>query len=215
MSESLILRMSLFYDMYYSRHVLSAVCLCILMVFGGCTSITPNSPKTPALLTTTGSSLPPLTLSSALTIRVASLPMGSVLPDIYTCKGLGISPPVSWEGIPPATKSLVLILDDPDAPNGSFTHWIVFNIPPEKGELAQAQPNAKVLAIGAQQGDTSTGSRGYYPPCPPIGETHRYVFRLYAVDMDITQPTADRSSIEWALNGHTLANTEIVTIFKR
>jgi Raf kinase inhibitor-like YbhB/YbcL family protein len=141
--------------------------------------------------------------------------MGSVLPDIYTCKGSGISPEVSWDGIPPGTKSLVLILDDPDAPNGSFTHWIVFNIPPETGELAQSQPNAKVLAIGAQQGDTSTGSRGYYPPCPPIGATHHYVFRLYAVDMDITQPTADRSSIEWALNGHTLANTKFVTIFKR
>jgi Raf kinase inhibitor-like YbhB/YbcL family protein len=150
-----------------------------------------------------------------LTIRVDSLSKGAILPDIYTCKGSGISPPVSWDGIPPGTKSLVLILDDPDAPNGSFTHWIVFNIPPENGELAQAQPNAKVLVIGAQQGDTSTGSRGYYPPCPPIGETHHYVFRLYAVDMDITQPTADRSSIEWALNGHTIENTEIVTIFKR
>jgi Raf kinase inhibitor-like YbhB/YbcL family protein len=214
LSESLLQRMSLFYAMYYSSHALSAICLCVLMVIGGCTSITPISPQSPPLLTTPGSP-PPLTLSSALTIRVASLSMGSVLPDIYTCKGSGISPPVSWGGIPPGTKSLVLILDDPDAPNGSFTHWIAFNIPPEKGELAQAQPNAKVLSIGAQQGDTSTGSRGYFPPCPPIGETHHYVFRLYAVDMDITQPTADRSSIEWALNGHTLANTEIVTIFKR
>ena len=207
--------MSLFYGMNYSWHALSAVSLSIIMVLSGCTSIAPISPQSPPLLTTTGSSPPPLTLASALTIRVASLSMGSILPDIYTCKGSGISPQVSWEGIPPGTKSLVLILDDPDAPNGSFTHWIVFNIPPEKGELAQAQPNAKVLAIGAQQGDTSTGSRGYYPPCPPIGETHHYVFRLYAVDMDITQPTADRDSIEWALNGHTLANTEIVTIFKR
>lgn len=181
----------------------------------GCTSITPISPQSPPVLTTPGSSNPPLTLPSVLTIRVASLSTGSVLPDIYTCKGSGISPAVSWDGVPPGTKSLVLILDDPDAPNGGFTHWIVFNIPPEKGELAQSQPNAKVLAIGAQQGDTSTGSRGYYPPCPPIGETHHYVFRLYAVDMDITQPTADRSSIEWALNGHTLAHTEIVMIFKR
>ena len=109
-----------------------------------------------------------LTPPGALTIRVASPSMGSVLPDIYTCKGSGESPAVSWDGIPPGTKSLVLILDDPDAPNGRFTHWIVFNIPPESRELTQAQPNTKVLANGAQQGDTSTGSRGYYPPCPPI-----------------------------------------------
>jgi Raf kinase inhibitor-like YbhB/YbcL family protein len=201
--------------MYYSWFALSAVTLCVLIVSSACTSITPISPQSPASLTITGSPHPVLTPSSALTIRVASLSLGSVLPDIYTCKGSGISPAVSWDGIPPGTKSLVLILDDLDAPNGSFTHWIVFNIPPENGELAQGQPNAKVLAIGAQQGDTSTGSRGYYPPCPPIGAIHHYMFRLYAVDMDITQPTADRNSIEWALNGHTLANTEFVTIFKR
>jgi len=201
--------------MKYSWFTLSAVTICILIVSSGCTSITPVSPQSPASLTTTVPRSNTLTPSTALTIRVASLSMGSVLPDTYTCKGPGTSPAVSWDGIPHGTKSLVLILDDPDAPNGSFTHWIVFNIPPETQELAPAQPNAKVLTIGAQQGETSTGSRGYYPPCPPIGTTHRYVFRLFAVDMDIAQPMADRSSIEWALNGHTLADTKLVTIFKR
>ena len=148
-------------------------------------------------------------------IRAASLTPGSVLPDVYTCKGASESPEVAWDGVPSATKSLVLILDDPDAPNGRFTHWLVFNIPPDSLGLSRAQPNAKVLANGAQQGETSTGSRGYYPPCPPIGTTHRYVFRLYAVDMDITQPTADRDSIDWALTGHTIAKTEFTTTFKR
>jgi Raf kinase inhibitor-like YbhB/YbcL family protein len=202
-------------DMFKRWFVMSAVILWMLMASGGCTSITPVSPQPPAPSTATyvpAQSLPPL---SALTIRVDSLDAGSFLPDIYTCKGSGESPAVSWEGIPPGTKSLVLILDDPDAPNGRFTHWIVFNIPPESGELAQAQPNAKVLVNGAQQGETSTGSRGYYPPCPPIGSMHRYIFRLYAVDMDIAQPTADRDSIDWALNGHTLEKTEFSTIFKR
>ena len=149
------------------------------------------------------------------TIRVDSLVAGSVLPDAYTCKGESESPEVAWDGIPSGTKSLVLILDDPDASNGRFTHWIVYNIPPVSGELAQAQPNAKVLDNGAQQGDTSAGSRGYYPPCPPIGTTHRYVFRLYAVDMDITQPTADRDSIDWALTGHTIEETKFTTTFTR
>ncbi len=152
---------------------------------------------------------------SGFTIRVDSLGAGSPLPDAYTCKGASESPEVAWDGIPAGTKSLVLILDDPDAPNGRFTHWIVYNIPPVSGELARAQPNAKVLANGAQQGDTSAGSRGYYPPCPPIGTTHRYVFRLYAVDMDITQPTADRDSIDWALTGHTIAETKFTTTFTR
>jgi len=122
---------------------------------------------------------------------------------------------VSWDGIPDGTKSLVLILEDPDAPAGKFTHWIVFNIPPSPGGLQAAQPNAKVLSDGAQQGDTSAEARGYYPPCPPIGSMHRYIFRLFAVDMDITQPTADRDSIDWALTGHTIAGTEFVTTFRR
>ena len=153
--------------------------------------------------------------SAAFTISVASLNPGSALPDVYTCKGASESPEVEWDGIPSGTKSLVLMLDDPDAPNSRFTHWIVYNIPPVPGELGQAQPNVKVLDNGAQQGDTSAGSRGYYPPCPPVGATHRYVFRLYAVDMDITQPTADRDSIDWALTGHTIAETKFTTTFKR
>ena len=163
-----------------------------------------------------------LTLSTVSTvpsepfmIRAASLTPGSVLPDVYTCNGVSESPEVAWSGVPNSTKSIVLILDDPDAPNGRFTHWIVFNIPPDSQGFSRAQPNTKVLANGAQQGQNSGGSRSYYPPCPPIGTTHRYVFRLYAVDMDITQPTADRESIDWALTDHTIAKTEFVTTFKR
>jgi Raf kinase inhibitor-like YbhB/YbcL family protein len=146
---------------------------------------------------------------------VDSLSTGAALPDVYTCNGTGDSPQVSWSGIPPEAKSLVLIVDDPDAPVGTLTHWLVYNIPPGSGELAQGQPSLKVLSNNAQQGESSTGSRGYFPPCPPIGSTHHYIFRLYAVDMDITQPTADRASIDWALTGHTIARTEFTTTFKR
>jgi hypothetical protein len=117
--------------------------------------------------------------------------------------------------IPSGTKSLVLIIDDPDATAGTFTHWIVYNIPPTAGGLSAGQPDEKVLSNGANIGDNSAGSRGYYPACPPIGSTHRYVFRLYAVDMDISQPTADRDSINGALSGHTIAKTEFITTFKR
>jgi Raf kinase inhibitor-like YbhB/YbcL family protein len=196
----------------------AAISLLVLltMIIAGCTS--PASPVSsiPASATTLPAS-PEKTLvsSGGLTLVVDGLNSGAVLPDLFTCKGTSQSPGVSWDGIPPGTKSLVLILEDPDAPAGTFTHWIVYNIPPGKGSLDPAQPSAKVLGNGAQQGDTSAGSRGYYPPCPPIGTTHRYIFRLYAVDMDITQPTADRESINWALSGHTLGKTEFATVFKR
>jgi len=197
------------------RSVLFAALIIVVVLTGGCTSSAPSSRASPApsqpVYQQASSPVSPV----AFMMRAASLAPGSVLPDIYTCKGASESPEVAWDGIPPGTKSLALILDDPDAPNGRFTHWLVFNIPPDSSGLTRAQPNAKVLANGAQQGQNSGGSRGYYPPCPPIGTTHRYVFRLYAVDMDITQPTADRESIDWALTGHTLAQAEFTTTFKR
>ena len=201
--------------MHIRRSVLLAVIIIVVVLAGGGTSSAPSSPVSPApsqpAEKQVSSSSPP----GAFMIRAASLTPGSVLPDVYTCKGASESPEVAWDGVPPGTKSLALILDDPDAPDGRFTHWLVFNIPPDSSGLTRAQPNAKVLANGAQQGETSAGSRGYYPPCPPIGTTHRYMFRLYAVDMDITQPTADRDSIDWALTGHTLAKTEFTTTFRR
>ena len=196
--------------------MLPAVIIIAGVFFSGCISTRPQS-EIPAAPSPVQSGTQTMSVSSPgeFSIRVDSLTDGSVLPDVYTCKGASESPEVSWDGVPAGTKSLVLILCDPDAPGGRFTHWIVYNIPPVSGELARAQPNIKVLANGAQQGDTSAGSRGYYPPCPPVGTTHRYMFRLYAVDMDITQPTADRDSIDWALTGHTIAETRFTTTFKR
>jgi Raf kinase inhibitor-like YbhB/YbcL family protein len=197
------------------HRLVTTILIIALLLLSGCISSAPlpatsslPAPTQPAYLT-------PQASPSGFTIRVDSIGAGSPLTDAHTCKGAGESPEIAWDGIPAGTKSLVLILDDPDAPNGRFTHWIVYNIPPVSGELARAQPNAKVLANGAQQGDTSAGSRGYYPPCPPIGLKHRYVFRLYAVDMDITLPTADRDSIDWALTGHTIAETKFTTTFTR
>ena len=201
--------------MHNRKSVLLTVIIIVVVITGGCTSFAPSTPVSPAPSPPAdklaSSTAPP----GAFTVRAASLASGSVLPVVYTCKGASESPEVAWDGIPPGTKSLALILDDPDAPDGRFTHWLVFNIPPDSSGLTRAQPNAKVLTNGAQQGQNSGGSRGYYPPCPQIGTAHRYVFRLYAVDMDITQPTADRESIDWALTGHTIAQTEFTTTFRR
>lgn len=205
--------------MHIRWFMLFVLLLSVFVFFGGCTSTTSPSPA----LSPSGSSQPaqpgPQVQSAAslgiLTLRVDSLSPGSVLPDIYTCKGKMESPQVAWSGIPAGTKSLVLILEDPDAPNGIYTHWLVYNIPPRDGELAQGQPNAKVLSNEAQQGDSSTGERGYKTPCPPIGTIHRYIFRLYALDLYLALPTADRAAIDQALAGHTIAKTEFITTFGR
>jgi Raf kinase inhibitor-like YbhB/YbcL family protein len=201
--------------MHNCSFLLLAAFIVVVVIFGGCTSPAPSSFGSPSPSPPVNQHAVSTVHSETFMIRAASLTPGSVLPDVYTCKGTSESPEVAWSGVPNSTKSLVLILDDPDAPNGRFTHWIVFNIPPDSHGLSRAQPNTKVLANGAQQGQNSDGSRSYYPPCPPIGTTHRYVFRLYAVDMDISQPTADRESIDWALTGHTIAATDFTTTFKR
>ena len=138
--------------MHNCSSLLLAVFIVVVVISGGCTSLAPSSFGSTIPLTTSepaGSFHNP---PEPLMIRVASLTLGSVLPDIYTCKGASESPEVAWSGVPNSTKSLVLILDDPDAPNGRFTHWIVFNIPPDSHGFSRAQPNTKVLAIGAQQG---------------------------------------------------------------
>lgn len=197
-----------------------AVILSALVIFGGCTSTIPPSALQPSSVTsqqTLYSQQPEQSAASSgvLTLSVDSLSPGSVLPDVYTCKGASTSPELSWSNIPAGTKSLVLILEDPDAPSGTFTHWLVYNIPPGSGNLAQGQPNVKVLSNDAQQGESSTGSRGYFPPCPPIGSRHRYIFRLYAADITLALPTADRAAIDQALNMHILAKTAFTTTFTR
>ena len=193
------------------------VILISLLLSSGCISVAPSSPApaTPAPYISLSQKASSPVQPGTFTLNIDSLAPGSALPDIYSCKGTGKSPAVSWDGIPAGTKSLVLILEDPDAPSGTFTHWLVYNIPIDARSIPSGQTAQKVLSNGAQQGDTSAGSRGYYPPCPPVGTTHRYIFRLYAVDMDITQPTADRDSIDWALQGHTLAKTDFLTTLKR
>jgi Raf kinase inhibitor-like YbhB/YbcL family protein len=201
--------------MHNCSYLLLAVLIVAMVICEGCISPAPSSLGSPSPSPPANQQIGFTVPSETFMVRVASLSPGSVLPDVYTCKGASESPEVMWSNVPDSTKSLVLILDDPDALNGRFTHWIVFNIPPDSEGIPRAQPNSKVLANGAQQGQNSGGSRSYYPPCPPIGTTHRYVFKLYAVDMAITQPTADRESIDWALTGHTIASTEFITTFKR
>lgn len=219
-SGMLIIRNVLFTVMRVRWFMLFAVILSALVIFGGCNSTTPPSTVQPPSDNSqpTQSGLQPVQStgpSGVLTISVDSLSPGSVLPDVYTCKGVSKSPEVSWSNIPAAAKSLVLILDDPDAPGGTFTHWLVYNIPPRSGGLAEGQLNVKVLSNDAQHGEGSTGLRGYFPPCPPVGSQHRYIFHLYAADINLPLPTADRAAIDQALNGHILAKTEFTTTYKR
>jgi len=141
---------------------------------------------------------------------------GDDIPSLYTCDGDNISPPLAWDGAPADTESFALICDDPDAPNGTWVHWVIYGIPAESRELAEAVPADALLAEGAAQGQNSWPRTGYGGPCPPSG-THRYFFKLYALDsvLDLEPGAADKAALLAAMEGHVIAETELMGRYAR
>jgi Raf kinase inhibitor-like YbhB/YbcL family protein len=142
---------------------------------------------------------------------------GGEIPRKYTCSGENVSPPLDWSGAPPQARCLALIVDDPDAPAGTWTHWILWNIPANTSSLPEAvPPTQESLPGGARQGRNDFGRIGYGGPCPPPGRPHRYFFRLYALGAALDlKPGASRSELEAAMNPHVLAHAEWMGLFKR
>lgn len=136
------------------------------------------------------------------------------MPSKYTCDGENINPPLSINDVPTAAKSLVLIVDDPDAPMGIWVHWTVWNIDPATTEIAENSV-PKGIDGSAVEGTTSFGERGYGGPCPPSG-THRYFFKLYALDTLLDLPSSAKAGdIEKAASGHILDKAELMGLYKR
>lgn len=132
------------------------------------------------------------------------------IPSKYTCDGDNVNPPLFIKNVPPNTKSLVLIVDDPDAPVKIWAHWILFNIAPKTKEIVENS-----VPVGAVQGETSFGKPGYGGPCPP-GGTHRYFFKLYALDTKLSVSSkATKEAVETLMKGHILAQTELLGVYSR
>jgi len=130
------------------------------------------------------------------------------IPAEYTCDGEGINPPLLISGVPANTKSLALILDDPDAPGGTFNHWVVWNIPPTTSAIKEGGPVEGVSGIN------SAGDNGYFGPCPPSG-THRYIFKLYALDALISLSSgAGSSDLKNAINSHIVNQTQLTGLYR-
>jgi hypothetical protein len=140
---------------------------------------------------------------------------GGMIPRQYSCDGPDVSPELFWEGVPEDTRSLALICDDPDAPVGTWVHWVLFNIPAgEKGLPAQIAPDA-TLSNGALHGTNDFRRLGYGGPCPP-GGTHRYYFKLYALDTTLPLDAgATKAQVEAAMAGHILAHAQLMGKYKR
>jgi Raf kinase inhibitor-like YbhB/YbcL family protein len=135
---------------------------------------------------------------------------GEGIPEKYSCDGENVSPPLAWEGLPAGTESLALVVHDPDAPSGDFTHWMAWNIDPEPGHLEEG-----TSAPG--EGVNGRGEVGYMGPCPPPGHgAHRYFHQLYALDSTLQlDATADREQLKQALEGHILADARLVGVYER
>lgn len=153
----------------------------------------------------------------AFTIRSTAFNPGEPIPPTYTCDGNGISPALTWNGQPQNTASFVLILEDPDAPRGVFTHWLVYDIPPSVHQLPEGLPPAERLENGALQGLNNGNKIGYTPPCPPAGQTHHYHFRIFALDTSTLNlaPGASSEQVYAAMQGHILRQTEMIAPYQR
>ena len=148
-------------------------------------------------------------------LKSSAFSNGGAIPPKFTCDGADVSPALSWNDPPPGTKALALIMDDPDAPAGTWVHWVLYDLPANVRELPEDVPKSKDLESGARQGSNDFRRIGYRGPCPPRGSTHRYSFRLYALD----QPTqlsagAAKGDLERAMRGHILAQSELLGRFK-
>jgi hypothetical protein len=154
-----------------------------------------------------------------LTLTSQAFPHNGAIPEQYTCEGRDVSPPLSWSGVPAAARSLVLIVDDPDAPDPAapkltWVHWVLYNIPVTATGLDEGVDSG-ALPAGTAEGLNDWKRTGYGGPCPPVGR-HRYFHKLYALDTvlpDLHRPT--KAQIEKAMHGHVLAQAELIGLYRK
>lgn len=140
---------------------------------------------------------------------------GAGIPSDHTCEGADLSPPLVWSGVPSNAKSLALIADDPDAPAGDWVHWVLYDLPPHLTQLPIGITPSEKLSFGGSQGHTDFGWSGYGGPCPPRG-THRYFFKLYALDTVLgLKPGATKEELLEAMQGHILAEGQLMGKYRR
>ena len=156
--------------------------------------------------------------SSVMVLKLSSFAFEneSSIPEKYTCDGQDVSPPLSWGDPPDGTKTFCLICDDPDAPAGTWVHWVIYDIPSGTRSLPEDVPKERRLKNGSKQGTNDFGRIGYGGPCPPPGGPHRYFFKLYALDTVLDLPRGEtKSDLEDAMEGHDLGFAKLVGFYGR
>ena len=151
----------------------------------------------------------------AFTLQSSAFQNGGSIPKKFTCEAADVSPELTWSGAPEKTQSFALIADDPDAPMGTWVHWVIYDLPANTAKLPEGVPMQE-QAADAAQGKNSFGKIGYGGPCPPPGKPHRYFFKLYALDSKLNlKPGARKPEVEAAMKGHVLAQAELMGKYGR
>ena len=152
----------------------------------------------------------------SLKLTSPGFPHGETVPKEYTADGKNVSPPLTWTEAPEGAGSFALICEDPDAPRGTFTHWVVFNLPAESRELGEGVPQQATLPNGTAQGANDFGKVGYGGPAPPPGKPHRYFFKLFALDRQLDlQAGATREQLLAAMKSHILAEGQLMGTYSQ
>jgi Raf kinase inhibitor-like YbhB/YbcL family protein len=153
----------------------------------------------------------------ALSITSRAFKANEAIPSKYTCDGSDVSPDLQWRDAPAGLQSFALICDDPDAPRGTWVHWVLYDLPANVTELSEGlDTDAQVRSPSCKQGVNDFGRTGYGGPCPPRGSSHRYYFRLYALDQMLNlSPKASRADLDRAMKGHILAQAELMGTYQR
>ena len=161
------------------------------------------------------STTPPPTGKVEMKLVSTAFKEGEAIPRQYTCDGIDISPPLEWSGTPKTAKTIAIIADDPDAPSGTWVHWVVYNLPAENIGLVENLPATESLKAGGFHGKTDFGKVGYGGPCSPSG-THRYFFKVYAVDSELPlRAAATKDELLKAMEGHVVAQAQLMGIYRR
>lgn len=152
----------------------------------------------------------------SMQISSTAFSAGETIPKKFTCDGPDASPKLTWSAPPEKTQSFALIMDDPDAPVGTWVHWVLYDLPADTRELAEGVPKQEQLPNGARQGRNDFGKIGHGGPCPPPGKPHRYFFKLYALDTKLNlKAGASKADVERAMKGHILAQGELIGKYGR
>ena len=169
----------------------------VLLIAGGCKKTALPAPAT-------------------LAVTSADLQAGAEIPKQFTCDGAGLSPALAWSAPPMGTRSIAIIVSDPDAPMGTFIHWVIYDLSADARGTPEGVAAREALPDGSRQGINSADEVGYYGPCPPGGSRHRYIFTVYAVDQTLSLPAqADAQQVQRAMSGHVLATGELMARYGR